>query len=113
MDFRPSDVKRHRVERYIILALLVESRQPWVPLKTLQMAMYRRGYSVTMEKLVFHLERVLEEDGLVELRRVADLSEELREFDRRAPGDVDAVKIARKGITALNDPKDCVEVDRP
>jgi hypothetical protein len=84
-----------------------------MPFRTLSMAMDRYNHPIADEALEFHLERVLEPDGLVELRKVRDLSAELREFDRRSPDAIDAVKLTRRGITALNEPEKFEEVERP
>lgn len=113
MDPRPSDVSRHRSERYVILSLLAASDRIWMPFRTLFMAMDRRGYSLSQDHLRYHIERILEPLGLVGVRRVRDLSADLREGDRRALDELDAVSLTPRGITAVNEPEKFEEVERP
>ncbi|MCB1022061.1 MAG: hypothetical protein KDC27_19170 [Acidobacteria bacterium] len=113
MDVRPSDVSRHRSERYVILTLLASSSRPWMPFRTLFLAMDRRGHSLSLDNLQYHIERILEPEDLVAVRRVRDLSAELREGDRRSPADIDAVKLMPRGFTAVNEPEKFDEVERP
>ncbi|MBI1353260.1 MAG: hypothetical protein GC160_02860 [Acidobacteria bacterium] len=98
------DVTAKRVTRYVILSVLAASPSPWLMFSLLYKSMDVRGWPTSKESLAWHLERVLQPMGLVELRRVRDLPRELRERDGRSPAEIDAVCLTPKGVNAVNDP---------
>lgn len=104
MSMYADDITAKRVLRYVILQILAHSPTPWLLCRLLYRSMDVRGWSVSQDSLAWHLERVLEPMGLVELRRVRDLPRELRAVDKREPGEIDAVRLTPKGVNALNNP---------
>jgi hypothetical protein len=95
-----SDNERHRRERGVILELLVQAQQA-VAFTSLWRMMDGRGFTVTIDGLLFHLANYLEPQGYITLTRARDLPG-WQDSPNVLPSEVISVKIAPKGIQVLN-----------
>ena len=91
--------ERHRLERGVILQLLVEDDSEWTAFRSLWRMMDARNYAVSDENLTFHLGKYLQPSDYVALRRA-------RDGEHAPPGvspnDILFVKIAPKGLQIVN-----------
>ena len=91
--------ERRRLERGIILQLLVHDTNEWTAFQSLVRMMDMRGYPVSNDGLTFHLGRYMQPKGYVALRRARDV-EHCPEGIH--PDKILFVQIAPDGLNVVN-----------